>query len=386
MKSVATIKLKIPYNELLVKSMKEYSKAISYISDMGFKTNTHKRYDLHHLGYHKTRKKFKLPSQYIINAIRVASQNLKSINTTRGSKPEYRRYMPLDFDKRTFAFTPDKVRVTTVNGRVDIPIKIPEYYVKYLDWSWQTAQVLLDKKQRMFIHIAFSKDVNINTCSNRKVGVDVGMNHMAVTSDKKFFRGSTIKTKMLKFKRLRKKLQAKGTRSSRKLLMKWSGRERRFKAWINHNVSKQIVDSIAEGTIVMENLKGIRRSKRGKRFNYWINNWSFYQLQRFITYKANRKGIYVIKVNPFRTSQICSRCGNIGSRIRHLFTCLHCNYNLNSDLNASFNLAKYPAICKGISASVTEPYIPSDDVKAIFGIATEFRDNQHKSVKPHTSV
>ena len=383
MKSVATIRLKIPYNELLINSMTEYSKAISYISDEGFNSKIINRYDLHHLVYHKAREKFKLPSQYIINAVRVASQNLKSITTTKGSKPSYSRYMPLDFDKRTFTFSPDNVRVTTINGRIDIPIQIPEYYTKYLDWSWQTAQVILDKKQRMFLHITFSKDVNINTCSNRKVGIDVGINHIAVTSDKRFFRGSQVKTKMLKFKRLRKKLQAKGTRSSRKLLKKWSGKERRFKAWTNHNVSKQIVDNCNAGTLVMENLKGIRRGKRGKRFNYWINNWSFFQLQNFITYKANRNGISVIKVNPFHTSQRCSRCGNLGSRIKHLFTCLHCNYSLNSDLNASFNLAKHPAICKGVSASVTEPYIPNCDTETIFGTEVEFRDNQHKSVKPH---
>jgi transposase len=51
------------------------------------------------------------------------------------------------------------------------------------------------------------------------------------------------------------------------------------------------------------------------------------------------KGIIVEKVKPNYTSQICSRCGKLGSRSKSLFVCSHCGYSLNADLNASKNLA-----------------------------------------------
>ena len=41
-----------------------------------------------------------------------------------------------------------------------------------------------------------------------------------------------------------------------------------------------------------------------------LRNWSFYELQQFITYKAAKYGIEVRKINPFHTSQICSCCGH----------------------------------------------------------------------------
>lgn len=126
MKSVVTIKIKIPTNKLLLETMKQYSKTISYIADKGFEAKVHNRYKLHHLCYYEARDKFKLPSQFIVNANRVASQTLKSTK----AKPLFKEIMPLDFDKRTFTFSFDKVRVTTINGRVDIPIEIPEYYWK----------------------------------------------------------------------------------------------------------------------------------------------------------------------------------------------------------------------------------------------------------------
>ena len=376
MKSVVTIKIKIKHNKLLLETMRQYSKAVSYIANKGFKANIHNRYKLHHLCYYDARKLFNLPSQFIINANRIASQTLKSVKTNKGSKPIFKEYMPLAFDKRTFTFSFDKVRLTTINGRIDVPIEVPEYYWKYLDWSWQTALLTIDKHNRMFLNITFSRDTNINKISNRlQVGVDVGINHIAVTSNRQFFSGTKIKTYRLKFKRLRARLQSKGTRSSQKLLKKISGRERRFKAYWNHVISKAIVNNCNAGTIVLEDIKGIRNTRKGRRFNFWLNGWSFYQLQNFIAYKSVQRGIAVIKITPFRTSQACSKCGQLGSRSKGFFVCSHCGYSLNADLNASFNLAKHHSMTDGVSAFVTEPYIQSDDVKGTnCATATELMD------------
>src|SRR3989338_11511111 len=59
-----------------------------------------------------------------------------------------------------------------------------------------------------------------------------------------------------KYRYLRSRLQSKGTRSSRKLLKKISGKEKRFMRQCNHEISKAIVNSINPGdTIVMEDIK-----------------------------------------------------------------------------------------------------------------------------------
>ena len=74
MKSTTTIKLKLTSNNKLLETMKEYSKAVAYIADKGFTSGVHNRYELHHLCYYEVRAKYNLPSQFIINANRVASQ------------------------------------------------------------------------------------------------------------------------------------------------------------------------------------------------------------------------------------------------------------------------------------------------------------------------
>jgi putative transposase len=163
---------------------------------------------------------------------------------------------------------------------------------------------------------------------------------------------------------LRGRLQAKGTRSSKRHLRMLSGEETRYMAWVNHNISKSIVSGFDGCKIVMENLKGIRKKYRGKIMNYWISNWSFFQLQNFIEYKAIRKGIIVDRVKPEYTSQLCHRCGNIGFRIHGGFSCNCGLHDYSADLNASKNLA-HPML--GVrQAAVNQPILTCDDAKAHF--------------------
>jgi IS605 OrfB family transposase len=276
--------------------------------------------------------------------------------------------MPVDFDRRTFTFFPNKIRLTTIKGRIDIPIEIPEYYKKYLNWKYQTCKLFYDKKQdKLFLHITFSREIDFIQTKNPKItGIDLGINNIAVTSDMKFFNSSKIKNTKIKFKYIRSRLQSKGTKSSKKLLKKISGREKRFMRQSNHEISKQIVSSVNPGdTIVMERLRGIRKSKVRKKQRYWLNNWSFYQLQKFIEYKAVRFGAKVIYVNPRNTSKTCSRCHSINSiRKGSDFHCLNCSYHLNADLNASYNL-KFLGMFLITKADVNQPYIPSVDCEAI---------------------
>jgi transposase len=105
----------------------------------------------------------------------------------------------------------------------------------------------------------------------------------------------------------------------------------------------------------MEDLKGIRKQNRGRKINYWISNWSFYQLQSFIQYKAIKKGIDVVRIKPNYTSQICHRCGQLGTRSKGCFCCSHCGLSdFNADLNAGRNLA-HPMLVER-QAIVTSPH------------------------------
>jgi IS605 OrfB family transposase len=371
MKSIATMKIKIPTNPILLETMKQYSQSAQEVMNVGFEKHLWNKIKLHNLTYYKIREATKLPAQLVCSSRDKACETLKSVFRNKGSKPIFKKYLTIRYDARSFSFKENQVSLCSVKGRIKIQIKIPEYYRKYLDWKVCSADLVYDKKKRMFLNVVVSKDISIDKSSNGKVvGVDIGINHLAVTSDKRFFSYRKVRKQILKLERLRSELQAKGTPSAKRHLKKLSGREKRFKACFNHKVSKAIVSKLKAGdTIVMERIKHIRRGKKGRRYK-WLNKWSFYQFQKFIEYKAIRKGIRVIYVNPRNTSKRCSRCGSLNTeRIRGFFHCLNCGYSLNSHLNASFNLANLYG--NRLTADVNQRIVSSDELKG--SMATEIK-------------
>ncbi len=96
------------------------------------------------------------------------------------------------------------------------------------------------------------------------LGVDLGIVNIATTSDGQVMAGRQINRYRRHQLRLRQKLQAKGTRSAKRLLRKRRRREAGHSKDVNHRISKRIVAE-AERTgrgISLEDLKGIRTRVR----------------------------------------------------------------------------------------------------------------------------
>nr|MBI4156769.1 IS200/IS605 family element transposase accessory protein TnpB [Candidatus Woesearchaeota archaeon] len=361
----ATAKVKIKASPEIIKTIKVYKKGLQFCINQAWKRKINNNIKLHPFVYPSLRKRG-LQSQLAIACIKQACGMVKKAK----SKPIINKTSMRYNFPRSASFKNNMLSLATIKGRIKIPFNVPDCYKQYFSWNIKESLLRIDKKGRCFFLFCFAKDIKAkgSNFQNRVLGIDVGINNIAVTSDRIFFNAKQIKQKRIRFQRLRKRLQAKGTHSSKRLLKKIAGREKRFMAYWNHKISKEIVNCDA-GTIIMENLKGIRKVRRGRKLNFWLNGWSFYQLQEFIKYKAERKGIKVIRVSPYLTSQACSNCGNIGFRSKGFFICSHCNYSLNADLNASYNLAKHNSKSDGVLASVTMPYIQANEHKG--SIATE---------------
>lgn len=114
----------------------------------------------------------------------------------------------------------------------------------------------------------------------------------------------------------------------------------RFRDTANHKYSRALIDYAVKngcGTIQMEDLKGITKDT-----DKFLKNWSYYDLQQKIEYKAKEVGIEVKKIAPKYTSQRCSKCGAIHKDSRPTqarFKCVECGFEENADFNASQNIA-----------------------------------------------
>lgn len=178
------------------------------------------------------------------------------------------------------------------------------------------------------------------------VGVDLGIANIATTSTGARHSGKGLNAVRHRHRRLRRRLQAKATKSAKRLLKRRRRAEARFAANTNHIIAKQIVTE-AERTgrgIALEDLSGIRdRVRLRKPQRVTLHAWSFHQLGSFIAYKAARAGVVVVQVDPAYTSQECSACGHVDKRNRPdqaTFSCTSCGFAEHADVNAARNIAK----------------------------------------------
>lgn len=184
------------------------------------------------------------------------------------------------------------------------------------------------------------------------LGVDLGLVQLATDSEGNAYTGAECMAFRRRVKRHRTSLQAKGTKKARRRLRKFNRRQSRYTAWLNHNISKHIVQTSVRSrkALAMENLEGIReRASAVRRELRWqIGNWAFHQLQQYMSYKARAAGIPVVFVPAPYTSQTCHACGHCERANRKSqsdFHCQQCGLQTNANYNAARNIA-----CRGLEA------------------------------------
>jgi IS605 OrfB family transposase len=106
----------------------------------------------------------------------------------------------------------------------------------------------------------------------------------------------------------------------------------------NHIISKELVN-LPYSVFVLEKLSKMKKNK-GKKFNRRIANWSYYQLEQLMVYKAEALGKVIEYVDPRYTSQRCNSCGHIARKNRDgsIFECEKCGHKDGADLNAAKNI------------------------------------------------
>lgn len=359
---------------LLHQTMQEYTACFNAVCRIADQHKISNGLELHRLTYAEQRTTTHLPSQLICAARVKATEAIKSVIARR--KKQIMKYQALQkqgkakkpfklaqtpqsrmsairYDARSFRFDRNSRLVSLVHvqqpgqrhNRATMAVKVPAYFEQYLTPQWrQESADLCYRKGAFWLYLVVSCIVASVEQQGHVIGVDLGINRLAVTSHSHFFGGKHIKETNNRYFRLRRALQGKGTKSAKRHLKKLSGRLKRFQQNANHVVAKQIVASCHPGdTLVMENLTDIREGTKGRRRQRrTMSNWSFAQLQGFVTYKAAYRGISVQFVDPRYSSQCCSRCGSIDQRNRPSqseFSCKHCGFKLNADLNAAYNLA-----------------------------------------------
>ncbi|HBF8411695.1 RNA-guided endonuclease InsQ/TnpB family protein [Clostridioides difficile] len=225
---------------------------------------------------------------------------------------------------------------------------------KVCDSSMQFSKNNKDVILNLVIDIPQNSNV-YKPVEDRTLGVDLGVAvpiYMCLNDD-------TYKRKGLgdinNFLRVRQQMQTrrrklqkdltltnggKGRKKKTQLLDKLQENERNFVKTYSHALSKRVVEFAKSNKCEYINIEKLTKDGFD---NIILRNWSYFELQKMIEYKAEREGITVRYVNPAYTSQKCSRCGEIDKENRQTqanFKCTKCGFELNADHNAAINIAR----------------------------------------------
>lgn len=230
--------------------------------------------------------------------------------------------------------------------RLTVSARITEREQRLLSSGKLGLLKVVEKSGKWYVQIS----VNIpaeKTPSVATMGVDLGLKVPAVVVT------STGKTRFIgngrQNKHVRRKYQSRRRRLGKlkklSAIRKQKNKEHRYIKDQNHKISRKIVNMAIEesvSVIKVEKLLNIRQTTRTSRKNAkHLHNWTFYQLQMFIAYKAALAGIQVIEVNPAYTSQTCPKCEKRNHAKDRMYRCT-CGFQSHRDRVGAINIMRQP--------------------------------------------
>ena len=339
---------------LLEETIDHWQRACHIATDIAWPATTEAR-AIQSAAYDSIREQTALGSQHSILATRRVSEALKSCaeHRERGDSPSKPSFTSptVTYDSRCMTvFDDGTVSLATTESRVRCDLKLPTeedgYQQQFLDsTAWKLGESTLTVREGVFrLHLGFKRPTPAEETAEdgAVLGVDLGVENIAVTSTARFFSGKELQHVCREHARRRRSLEKKGTRSAHLTARRLAGRERRYIENTLHEVSLEIVNEALSydcSVIALEELKGIYELVSEAEFAEW---WAYRRLCEYIGYKAEAHGIQVEYVDSRNTSRRCSECGHCEKRnrpSRSHFECVNCGSTSNADYNAAKNVA-----------------------------------------------
>ena len=335
---------------------------------------------LHHSTYKQFRLKYKLPAQLIIRA--------RGIVWNRRKLCEEIKRLPIDFDLRCFRYgkTERNTPFFAFSGMIKskmmvLPIaknRLFQRFESHTSNGWVFKSCRLVKRDKWILQVCIKKDFVCKEDGNI-LGIDINAGCFALTiidKNKKVLRqlylGQDILHKRRKINIRKDKLKSiyDTTFSNRSLrsLRNIKRFEYNFVRTRLFQISNEIIkiaNQFNVSYIVIEDLKFLRTGRKlgnskGRKINGIINKIPYAKFRSALNIIATQQLVNIITIDPYNTSQLCSRC-RVLNKIKggnyRLYKCKSCGLELNRDRNASKNICNFLLERETNSAKISSPQI-----------------------------
>ncbi|KNF09573.1 IS605 transposase, OrfB family [Gottschalkia purinilytica] len=267
-----------------------------------------------------------------------------------------------------------KSKPSFYNDNIKLKVKSKKVLIEKVGWVKTSEQVPMNVKytnprvsfdgKYWYLSVGIEKENPVVELTNEIIGIDVGIENLAVCSNRMTFKNIN-KTRLVK--KLEKRLRRLQRKVSKKYEMNKEGRkfvktsniiklEKQIRLLyrklsnIRNNHLHQATTKIVKtkpSRVVMEtlNVKGMMKNKH---LSKAIGSQGLYKFKRQLQYKCEFYGIEFIEADRFYpSSKTCSKCGHIKAKLllsERTYICEECGVAINRDFNASINLSRYLSI------------------------------------------
>ena len=246
-----------------------------------------------------------------------------------------RRYDSFTYPQSGFGLTDNKKLKLSKIGDVKIKLHRPiEGEIK----------ALTIRRQADGWFACFSCEVETNPLPSigKSVGVDVGLENFAITSDGEFFPPiKDLRKSEKKIKRAQREVARRKKGSKRRKKSVWRLKRAHLRVAnkrrdTHHKVARKLADKY--DVIAIENLS-INNMIKNHHLAKSISDAGWYSFSLILAAKAEEAGRKVVKVDPKFTSQVCSGCGAIVKKaLSERWHSCECGCELHRDVNAAINI------------------------------------------------
>ena len=227
--------------DALKRTMQAANAVCDSISAWAWENQTFGQYPLHKAQYAIQRAESGLTAQVVVRAIGKVADAYKLDKRTQRT---FQTTGAVAFDDRILNWYVDKgqVSIWSVDGRLKLPFVCGDYQRGLLAFRQGEADLAFVGGEFYLMATVSIPDPPL-IVTEGVLGVDLGIVSLAVDSEGNEYSGESIKACRRRRRWHRSGLQKTGTKRAKRTLKKISRKASRYSKWLNHNISKKIVQT-----------------------------------------------------------------------------------------------------------------------------------------------
>jgi putative transposase len=223
----------------LLATVERFNAACDWLGAVAFREHCANKVALQKIAYYPVRERFGLAAQLTIRAI---SKTVEAYKRDRTVQPRFRPRGAVPYDERIMSWRGvEHVSLLTLDGRAVIPTVLAPYQAARIDRRRGQAD-LVYCAGTFYLYVTVEVPEPPPAEVPDYLGVDLGIKNIASDADGRTYSGGHINGRRRRQRRLRKRIQSKGTQAAKRLLERRRRKEQRFAADTNHTISKRIVE------------------------------------------------------------------------------------------------------------------------------------------------